>query len=189
MKRYISLLTLAFVFTVSSVFANTGDPKLVTKAGHISFKSQTKFFDFTANNYKVVSILNTETGKIAYSVTMQCFEFSTVVMRKKFNTPKYLDTKQFPKAKFVGVIDNLGAVDFTKDGEYEVNVRGDMTIRGQKKAILAKAKIIVDSGIITVQTDLKLTLADFGILFKDGKPAENIAKEVDVTSIAIYKQW
>lgn len=186
MKKYISLIALTLVFTISSAFANSGDPKLVTRAGHISFKSYTKLFEFTADNYKVVSILNTETGKIAYSVTMQCFEFSTVIMQKKFNTPKYLDTKQFPKAKFVGVIDNMGAVDFNKDGEYEVNVRGDMTIRGQKKAILAKAKIIVDGAIITVQTDLQLTLADFGILFKDGKPAKNIAKVVDVSSISVY---
>lgn len=49
--------------------------KLVSKNAHINFLSHTTLEDITANNYKVVSTLETTTGDVVYSVPMQSFEF------------------------------------------------------------------------------------------------------------------
>ncbi len=155
--------------------------KLVSKAGHISFFSHTAVEDITANNYKVTSTLETTTGDVVFSLPMQSFEFEKALMQEHFNGKDFLNTKEFPKAKFTGKITNVGAIDFTKDGKYEAEVAGELTLKATSKPVNAKGTVTVSGATVTVDTKFNLTLADYGIVFKKGKPSTNIAKEVEVT--------
>ncbi len=137
--------------------------KLVSKNTHISFFSHTSLEDITANNYKVISTLDTNTGDIVFSVPMQSFEFEKALMQKHFNSSKFLDTKKYPKAKFIGTITNLEGVDFNKDGVYDVTVSGNLTIKEKTNSFNEKANI------------------------KGGKPSTNVAKEVVASVTAIYE--
>jgi polyisoprenoid-binding protein YceI len=161
--------------------------KLVSKAGHINFFSHTALEDITSNNYKVVSTLETSTGDVAFSVPMQSFEFEKALMQEHFNSKDFLNTKDFPKAKFEGKITNISEVDFTKDGTYEANVSGNLTIKDVTKPITEKGTITVKGGVINAKTKFKLVLADYGVTFKKGKPATNVAKEIEVTLNADYQ--
>ena len=117
---------------------------------------------------------------------MQGFEFEKALMQKHYNSSKFLDTKQFPKSKFKGKITNLSDINFEEDGTYNGNVTGEMTLHGVTKSITETAIITVAGDKITIETNMQLTLADYNINFKKGKPSTNIAKTIDVTSKSVY---
>ena len=178
-----SILTLAAVI----IFAVTvSAQKLVTTKSHFKLYSHTVAEDIEANNYKAVGTLNTETGEVVFSVPMQSFEFEKALMQKHYNSPKFMDTKQFPKAKLKGKITNLAAVDFKKDGTYNVTVKGDLTLHGVTKTVEEKGTITVKAGKISVNSKINVALADYKVAFEKGKPSTNIAKTVEVTIEAEY---
>jgi len=135
---------------------------------------------------KPVGTIETGTGEIVFSVPMQSFEFEKSLMQEHFNSKKFLDTKTNPKAKLVGKIRDLTQVDFVKDGFYDVEVQGDLTINGVTKSIKEKANITVSGGKVTLETVFNITLVDYEIAFEKGKPSTNVAKIIEVTAIANY---
>ena len=177
MKKNILLIAIVFILSAFT----TEDTKLVNKTGHMHFFSHTEIEDINANNYKVVSSLTPSTGSVVVSVPMQAFEFEKALMQKHYNSPKFLDTKQFPKAKFVGKISNLSAIKFETPGSYTANISGSLTLHGVTKDVNEKATITVTSTDISVKQEMKITLADYKIAFEKGKPSTNIAKTVEVT--------
>lgn len=160
--------------------------KLVSNDAHISFFSHTTLEDITCNNYKVVSTLDQQTGDVVFSVPMQSFEFEKALMQKHFNSSDFLDTKKFPKAKFTGKISNLNEVNFSKDGTYDANATGELTIKEVTKTVNAKGTITVLNGKVTLNSKMKVTLSDYNISFAKGKPSTNIAKDVEVTTNSVY---
>ena len=185
MKKTILSIAVIALVALTTAFSPIGS-KLVSKTGHVNFFSHTAVEDITADNYKLVSTLETTTGEIIYTVPMQSFEFENSTMQKHFNSNKFLDTKQFPKSKFKGMITNLNDIDFGTDGEYKAEVSGELSIHGETKAITENATITVAGGTITVDVVMDITLADYGVAFTKGKPSKNIAKTVKATVKAVY---
>ena len=179
MKKVIVSLSAAAIVMLSA-FAPAAS-SFVSKAGHVKFFSHTPAEDISANNYKVTSKVNTENGEVIFSVPMQSFEFDKSAMQKHYNSPKFLDTKQFPKAKFKGMISNLKDLDFSKDGSNTAKINGEMTMHGVSQKIEALATLTVKGETLTLESTFDLTLADYEISFVDGKPSTNIAKVVEVT--------
>lgn len=153
---------------------------------HIKFFSTTPAENIEANNYASVGAIDTSTGDIVFSVPMQSFEFEKALMQEHFNSKKFLDTKTNPKAKLTGKIANLEKVNFKKDGSYTVDVDGDLTINGVTNAVKEKATIVIKEGKISLYSKFNITLADYKVAFKSGKPSTNIAKTVEVTVEANY---
>lgn len=178
-KTFLSVLAIGLV-AITTAFAPAGG-KLISKTGHISFFSHTDVEDITADNYKVVSTINTETGEVVFSVPMQAFEFEKSLMQKHYNSPKFLDTKAFPKSKFKGKITNLSEINFSKDGVYNATVKGELELHGIKKTITEKGSITIAGDKATVDLKMNITLADYEIAFEKGKPSTNIAKTIEVT--------
>ncbi|NOQ92449.1 MAG: YceI family protein [Flavobacteriaceae bacterium] len=181
-----SILTLIALIVFSFTTFSQTEGKLVSNKTHFKIYSHTAAEDIEANNYKSVGTLNTETGEIVFSVPMQSYEFKKSLMQKHYNSKKFLDTKKFPKSKLKGQITNLADVDFKNDGTYEINVEGDLTMHGETKKINEKATITVKGGSVVLNSKFNLTLADFAIAFKDGKPSTNIAKVIEITVVAEY---
>ncbi len=154
--------------------------KLTTKTGHAHFLSKTSIEDIEANNYKVISTVNTTDGTMVFSVPMQSFEFPNATMQKHYNSKKFLDTKQFPKSTFKGKIADLSSVNFKKDGTYKVKVPGKLTLHGVTKDIVGIGTIIVKGGKVSAKSTFDLTLADYNIVFEKGKPSSNIAKTITI---------
>jgi polyisoprenoid-binding protein YceI len=184
MKRSIlSIVAVAGLALMS--FAPVAD-KLISSKSHVQFFSSTPAEDISANNYKSVGAIDPASGAVVFSVPMQAFEFENATMQKHFNSVKFLDTKANPKAKLKATITNLGDVSFDKDGTYEVNVKGDLTIKGKTNPIDEKATITVKGGAVSVSTEFNLVLADYGIEFVKGKPSKNIAKDIKINFNAEY---
>lgn len=180
MKKFSSLTIILALFVTLSAGAQTSG-KLVSSKTHIKFFSTTPAENIEANNNTAVGTINKETGEVVFSVPMQGFEFEKALMQKHFNSDNFLNTKSFPKAKLIGKITNLDKVNFTKDGTYEADVQGDMTIKGVTKQIAEKGAVVVKGNTVEIQSKFNLTLADYGISFVKGKPSSNIAKTVEVT--------
>lgn len=178
----ISILLLAFTALMSATISG----KLTSKKSHISFYSHTSFEDITANNYKAVSTLDTQTGELVFSVPMQSFEFEKALMQKHYNSKDFLDTKKYPKAKLVAMIQDINSVKFDKDGSYKISVKGKMTIKGVTNDIEEMATLIVKGEQLTLKSTFDLTLEDYKIAFEKGKPSTNVAKTLLIKVETIY---
>ena len=176
---------LTFV-AVAAISLTAMSQKLTTSKSHIKFYSHTSVEDIEANNYKAVGTINPENGVVVFSIPMQSFEFEKSLMQKHYNSVKFLDTKQFPKAKLKGTISNLSAVNFKKDGSYNVTVKGNLTLHGVTNSVTEKATISIKGGKVSVVSKFNITLADYKVAFVKGKPSTNVAKTVEVTLNAQY---
>lgn len=181
-----SAVVLVAIATVTTLAFKPIPLKLVSNDAHISFFSHTPFEDITCNNYKVVTTLEQQTGDVVFSVPMQSFEFEKALMQKHFNSSDFLDTKKYPKAKFTGKISNLSEINFSKDGTYQANATGELTIKEVTKPVTATGTITVLNGKVTLNSKMNITLADYNITFSKGKPSTNIAKDVEVTTTSVY---
>ncbi|HRI26478.1 MAG TPA: YceI family protein [Chitinophagales bacterium] len=184
MKKNWLFLALFTVLATANVFAQG---KFFTKNGHIDFFSATPMENISANNDKVVSILDTETGKLDFQVLIKAFEFEKALMQEHFNE-NYMESDKFPKSTFKGQIVNLSDVNFSKNGTYQVKVSGDLTIHGVTKAVQAPGTITVKDGTITATSKFTVAVADYNIeipkLVKD-----NIAKNIDINLSMNYQPY
>ncbi len=185
--KNLKVFSIAFIAVLGLLAFTTVGDKLVSSKTHIKFFSTTPAEDIEANNYAAVSTIDKSTGKFVFSVPMQGFEFPKSLMQKHFNQKKFLHTSKYPKAKYVGEITNLSDINFGADGTYTASVKGEMTIRGITKPVTEDATIKVSNGKVSLETKFFITLADYGITFKKGKPSKNIADKVEVTAKAEYK--
>ncbi len=181
-KLTVLLIVLLPVF----VFAQT---KYVTKTGQATIFSHTIAEDITANNYKVTSTINTETGDMVFVIPVQSFQFEKALMQKHFNTENFMNSKKYPKIKYKGKIKNLSSVNWSKDGKYPVTVDGNITIRDVTKPLSAEGTIEIKNGTLTASSVFMVKhITDYHV----GKPtkkskANNVADDIKVTYTGTYK--
>src|ERR1700739_1905616 len=120
MKKSLAAFVLLFLFHVITFSQN-----YITRNGNVSFYSHTPLEDIKAQNNEAVSVLNASTGDIEFKVAIKSFHFAKTAMEDHFNDDDYMASEKYPKAGFKGKIDNISAVDFSKDGTYNVSVTGD----------------------------------------------------------------
>ena len=186
MKKSFFLLFMAALLISTAAFSQSTD-KLVSTKTHVKFFSTTPAEDIEANNTASVSTINKSTGEVVFSVPMQSFEFEKSLMQKHFNNDKFLDTKIYPDSKLKARITNTDQIDFSKDGTYPATVEGDLTIKGETNTIREKGTVTIKGDLVQVESKFDLTLADYGISFRKGKPSKNIAKTVEVTVRSEYQ--
>ncbi|MFU8860292.1 MAG: YceI family protein [Cyclonatronaceae bacterium] len=190
MKHLMSrIVALAVIMTfiaglTDSVYA--GD-KLSTTKTHIKFFSTTPVEDIESNNFNSTATIDVNTGEVVFVVPMQSFEFEKSLMQRHFNQKKFLNTKDFPRARYVATITNIEEIDFLNDGTHIAHVQGEMTIRGVTNPVQEQAEIKVANGVVAVNSVFDIVLADYGIEFTGGRPSKNVAKTVQVTVIAEFE--
>lgn len=179
MFKKIVFTALAFVALAS---AATAQSKYFTKTGHVSFYSDGPMEKILAHNYKATSVVDASTGAMEFAMLMKAFEFEKALMQEHFNE-NYVESGKFPKATFKGKVENIGSINFAKDGTYNVKVKGDMTIHGVTKAVETDGKFIVKGGVISAKSEFNIKLADYGIQIPGavtGKIAETVKITVNV---------
>lgn len=139
--------------------------KYFTKNGTIIFDATTSTSPekVSAINKSAACVLDTKTGNIQFSVLMQGFEFEQALMREHFHE-NYLESEKFPKSIFKGQISNSSAINYGKNGTYDVSVKGQMLMHGITKPLEAKGKLIVNNGKISVAANFSILLADYQVL-------------------------
>ena len=159
-----------------------------TKNGYITFFSHTSVEDIKAENFEVVSFIDAAKGDFRFQVLIKGFQFPKAAMQGHFNTPAYMDSDQFPKAEFKGNIVNIKSVDFTKDGVYNVDVTGDLTMHGITKKTTQKGTITIKNGKPSANAVFKVKRSDYNIT-TPGFTAAKIADEIEVTVKCDYEPY
>ena len=182
-----TIITLFFtlLFSISAINAQT---RYFTKTGTISFFSHTPMEDINAENHQVTSFLDIESGEMVFAVLIRSFEFKKSLMEEHFNE-NYMDSEKFPKYKFKGIIVNINDVDFSKSGKNDIQIKGDLTIRGETKPVETSGTLeIKENGEINGKSTFKIDIEAYGIkipkLVKD-----KIAKSIEISCDMNYQLY
>lgn len=185
MRKSVIILILALGFGICS--QAIGQDKYFTRTGHVYFISRTDVIDIDGNNHQVGSILNIETGELVFSVLIKSFEFTLATAEEHFNET-YMESDEFPKAKFKGNIDNMAEIDLGSPGTYQVTVTGMLTIHGETNQVTVPAEIQVKEAEIIGKCEFSVHLDDYRI--KVPKVVEDrVAKEIDIKIDMNYKPY
>ncbi len=181
MKKILIAASLIFILCNACIAQ-----KYFTKNGTISLFSAANIENIKADNNQVMSVLNTQTGDLQFSLLIKNFHFKKVLMEEHFNE-NYMESDKIPKSTFKGIITDVNNVNFTKDGTYPVTVSGDLSMHGVTKKISSDGKISVSGGKITGTSVFKIALADYNISVP--KVVENnISKTIEITVNCLYDQ-
>lgn len=178
MKRTMLLL---FIGAVSLM---TNAQKKTSTSATIAFDASTAIDDLPkAENKTAIAAIDPAKNTVQFEASIKNFAFSNPRIQDHFNQKGWLNSDEFPKATFNGVITNPPAVDFKKDGTYTVNVEGDLTIKGKTQKIKTPATIVVAGKSIKANAAFNIKLADFGV---EGQPisAGKVSGEPKITVTA-----
>ena len=181
MKKVIITIVL-FIFCITS-FAQT----YFTRNGKIVFFSKAPVENIEAKTNEVTSILDIQKGEFAFNALIKSFKFKKALMEEHFNE-NYMESNTFPKATFKGVITDLSKVNFSKDGNYSVNVAGDLTIHGITKNIEVPGTISVSQGKISANSKFNIKVKDFNIKIP-ATVVNNIAETISITVDCKYDPY
>jgi polyisoprenoid-binding protein YceI len=117
---------------------------------------------------------------VAFEATVKNFAFSNPMIQDHFNGGNWMASDKHPVFTYKGNITDLSAVNFTKDGTYQVKTEGVLTVKGVEQKLATPATIVIKDGTINASTDFSIKLSDFGIT---GAPIDGgkVAKEPKIT--------
>jgi polyisoprenoid-binding protein YceI len=150
--------------------------------GKINFTSNAPLEIIKATSDQMRMVIDPSTNQIGLIVSILSFKgFNGKLQRDHFNE-KYMESDKYPNASFNGKI--IEKVDFSKDGVYEVRVKGELEIHGQKQTRIIKGKIAIKNGITSIATDFTIPLSDYNISVPS-IISEKIASEIQVNVYAL----
>ncbi len=153
-------LFFAFVLCTVALFAQ----KKTTTSATVNFDATTSTDALPkADNKTAIAALDTKTGAVAFEVAIKNFAFTNPRIQEHFNAAGWMDSDQFPTANFKGKITNLSGVNFTRNGTYNADVEGDLTLHGVTKPVKTKATITVDGQKISSKSDFTIKLEDYNV--------------------------
>jgi polyisoprenoid-binding protein YceI len=173
-----SFLTAVIAWTF--LILASGQGKFLTNEGTVRFYSHTAIEDITATNNQVAAVIDAESGEVAIIVVMTEFQFEKKLMQEHFNE-NYVESEKFPKATFIGRIENNESVDYSAQGTYPVKVSGEMTIHGVTREISSEGTLEVTGEGITARTRFLLNPEDYDIKIPR-VVRNNIAENMEITA-------
>jgi len=118
-------------------------------AGNITTNlfSSTPVEDIKAQSNKTNAVIISKTGEVAFQIPIKSFEFDKKLMQEHFNE-NYMESDKYPNAFFKGNIEPN--INWAKDGEYNVNVKGNLTVHGISKPRTIPGKITIKNGTASI---------------------------------------
>ena len=171
-------LTLALSILLGLQAFNLQAQKYFTRNGNVSFHSRALLEDIDAYNQQGTFVLDVSTKKIQMAVLIKAFQFEKALMQEHFNE-NYMESDQYPKAVFAGMVVSPENIDLTKPGKYTVGIEGQLTIRGTEKSLKTTAEWEVKPGSIRATCQFPVAVEDFRISIPS-VVKDKIAREVEV---------
>lgn len=167
------LAVILFSYTINA------QEKFYTKTGKVSFFSTTTMENISAINKTVVCLMNTKTGDLQFAVLMKGFEFKKALMQEDFNRD-YVESTQFPKSEFKGLVTNNAAVNYAVNGKYNAEVKGKLTLHGVTKDISVNGTITIKDGKASLNSVFSILIADYNVSIPK-MYVDNISKSIRIT--------
>lgn len=133
---------------------------LMTKTGFIGFYSKTPLEDIKAENDQAYAVLDPNSRHIAFAVLLKGFIFPKELMQEHFNE-NYVESDKYPKATFSGTCS--GDMDLSKEGIYQVVIKGELNLHGVTQSIETTAQIEVKKDQILATSIFNIKPEDFKI--------------------------
>jgi hypothetical protein len=178
----IKTLSALVLLLAVAVFSKAEDDKYadayVCQKGKINFFSATSMENIDATTNSAVCVLNTKTKKVYTKAKQSSFTFKDKLMQEHFNE-NYMESEKYPFSVLdMVIVDNL---DFTKDGTYDITLKGSLEMHGVKKEREIKGKLTIKNGQpVNGNAEFVVKLADHQIKIPSVVGA-NIAEDVKVT--------
>ncbi len=153
--KIITIILLAWM-SISQV----GQETYVCKNAKVNIYSSAPIEDIEATANTGVSVYNSATGELAFSVPIRAFHFPKSLMEEHFNE-NYMESEKYPKASFKGKIQEH--IDVSKDGTYPVTVVGDFEVHGVKQNRTIKGNLKVVNGVVTMSSEFMVKCVDHHI--------------------------
>ncbi len=153
--KYLSLF-----FAVFSLQLLQGQ-QYITTSGNTHFFSSTPLEDIEATTTKSVCVYNKDTRKVSANIAIKSFKFKDALMEDHFNE-NYLESDKYPNAKLSG--DVTGDIDYSKDGIYDVVVKGKLDLHGVVMDREIPCKLTIKDGApVNVTSEFYIKLTDHKI--------------------------
>ncbi len=177
-----TLLVFALVTSTGLLFAQ----KKTTTSATVTFDATTdKDALPKAENKTVIGALDTKTGSVQFEAAVNNFAFSNPRVQEHFNGANWMKSDVFPKFTFKGKIVDASKVNFSKDGTYTASVKGELTVKDEKKDLTTPVTFVIAGGKINATTSFTIKLSDYNIT---GVPidAGKVAKEPKISVAATF---
>lgn len=178
-----TIIFLALIVTAGSVFSQ----KKTTTSATVSFDASTAIDNLPkADNKTVIAAIDIKTGAVLFEANVKNFSFKNPMIQEHFNGEKWMHSDAHPSFTFKGIIVDPASVDFAKDGSYNTEVEGILTIKGTEQKIKVPGTIIVKGGSLMASSNFSIALADYGI---SGAPIDGgkVSKVPKITVSAEFK--
>jgi hypothetical protein len=160
--------------------------KQVAKNASINIFSETPIENIDGTSKSSVSAINTSNNAIYFKCIISTISFDKALMQEHFNE-NYMESDKYPNAEFTGKINE--AIDWTKDGKYNVTVSGDLSLHGITKAYNSlAATIVIAGGKVSGNAVFMVKCADHKISIPK-LLVKNIAETIRVTVQANYEPF
>jgi hypothetical protein len=170
--------TIAGIILLLTIHLSVNAQKYITRNGSIHFFSKASLENIEAGNNQVSSVLDIQSGEIAFSLLMKAFQFEKALMQEHFNE-KYVESDIYPKASFKGKLDpeKLSALSVNST---EIKVNGLLTIKGISKEVSTIAKLSQSAnGKISGTCIFTILLEDYDIRIPSAVK-NNISKSIEI---------
>lgn len=153
-----------------------------TKDAKISLFSSTPLQDIKAQSNQGYSVIIPKSQQIVFQLAITSLVFPRPLMQEHFNE-NYMESDKYPNALFKGTI--VEAIDFTKDGQYTVTVKGTLTLHGvaQERSITGKIEIM--NGKPKISSNFDVLCANHKIKIPS-LVFKKIAEKININVIANY---
>lgn len=174
----IYIISITCIFLLFIGFSIHAQDKFGTKSGDINFEASVPSFEPVAAKNNTVSAILKENGDIAALILIKGFKFEKGLMQEHFNQKKFMDSENYPKAKFLGKIDNFIISELTESFK-QYTIKGKLTVKDVTKEIQTIAEIKIIDGEIFLNSQFSVEVVDFNIAVKSSV-AKKIAKTVNI---------
>ena len=170
--KHLLFIVILFLLQVDVLYSQ----RYTVKEGVVDFFSDAALEDISAENQKIQSLFNTETGDIAFRIRISDFQFSRKLMQEHFNE-KYMESEKFPYATFSGTL--MGFKTASAD-EQHVTASGKLTIHGVTHQVSIPGTVKRNGQLLEMNSSFMVKLEDYNIAIPQ-LLWQNIAEEVRVT--------
>lgn len=174
--------TLALLLALS--LPTLAQKPLITKDGTTTFFSHSPIEDIEAINGKTTAAIDFAKGDVVVKMLIKHFTFENALMQEHFNE-NYMESEKFPAALFKGKIKGDQTVDLAQDGEYTLQIDGELTIHGVSQPLTTEATLLVKGEEVSAVTKFIAKPADFDIKIPS-VVVKNIAEEIEVTTELVF---
>ena len=173
---------LSCVFILLLHFKAVSQKRFFSEKSNITFFSEGVIEEIKASNTKVTSILDLQSGEVAYLLSPKDFQFEKKLMQVHFNE-KYMESEKFPRSTFKGKI--LGH-DASSTNLQQVKAVGQLSIHGVTRDVNIPGTLQIEGNTVTLKAKFMVKLIDYNIKVPQ-IVWQNIAQEVEVSVNFLYR--